>query len=119
MILADENIFRGLITALRDNGYDVFSIFEESRGVSDIAISQLSLQPERIILTEDKDFGNIIFEKKMPATGVIFLRFQNDERFPIINEVLNFLSTQTLETLRGNFITITPNKVRIKKIPDF
>ncbi len=62
MILAGENIFRGLITALRNNGYSVFSIFEELRGLSDISISKLSLNPPRIILTEDKDFGNLVFE---------------------------------------------------------
>jgi hypothetical protein len=47
---------------------------------------------------------------------VIFLRFGNDERDVIIKEVLNFLSTQTLDTLKGNFATITPNKVRVKSI---
>jgi hypothetical protein len=46
MILADENIFRGLIIALRDNGYQVFSIFEELRGISDISISKFSLIPQ-------------------------------------------------------------------------
>jgi predicted nuclease of predicted toxin-antitoxin system len=116
MILADENIFRGLIIALRDNGYQVFSIFEELRGISDISISKFSLNPPRIILTEDKDFGNLVFEQRVHVTGVIFLRFGNDERDVIIKEVLNFLSTQTLDTLKGNFATITPNKVRVKSI---
>jgi len=115
VILTDENIFRGLIEALRKNGYEVFSVFESCRGISDIAVSKLSLQPPRIIITEDKDFGNLIFEQKLAITGVIFLRFLNTERDLVISEVLNFLSTQTFETLKGNFVTITPNKVRIKK----
>ncbi len=118
MILADENIFRALIQTLRQNGYEVFSIFEEHRGISDIFIAQLSLRPPRIILTEDKDFGNLIFEHGVEVTGVIFLRFLNTERNLIISEVLNFLKTQTLESLSGNFITITPNNIRVKKIPD-
>ncbi len=116
MIIADENIFKGFIAALRINGYKVFSVFEEARGISDIKISELSLEPPRIILTEDKDFGNLIFEQKIEVRGVIFLRFLNSERDLIIAEVLNFLSTQNFESLDGNFITITPNKVRIKKI---
>ena len=118
MILADENVFRGLILALRQKGYDVFSIFEERRGISDIAISKLSLEPPLIILTEDKDFGNLIFEQRIEVTGVIFLRFLNTERDLIVSEVLNFLSTQTLDSLKGHFITITPKNVRVKKIPD-
>jgi predicted nuclease of predicted toxin-antitoxin system len=118
MILADENIFRELIEALRQNGYEVFSIFEKHRGISDISISKLSLEPPLIILTEDKDFGNLIFEQRIEVTGVIFLRFLNTERDLIVSEVLNFLSTQTLDSLKGYFVTITPNNVRVKKIPD-
>ena len=64
MIIADENIFRALITSLRNNGYEVFSIFEELRGLSDISISKLSLNPPRIILTEDKDFGSLFLNKE-------------------------------------------------------
>ncbi len=116
MIIADENIFRGLIQALRDNGYTVCSIFEEYRGIEDISIAKLSLQPPRIILTEDKDFGNLVFEHHIEVTGVIFLRFLNTERNLIIAEVLTFLATQNSDSLKGYFFTITPEKVRAKKI---
>jgi len=66
------------------------------RRTSDFDISKLSIELPGIILTEDKDFGNLIFEQKVQVTGVIFLRFLNSERNLIIAEVLNFLSNQIL-----------------------
>ena len=57
MILADENIDHRVIAALRAAGYSVAAVYESHRSVSDEAIIQLSRNPPRIILTEDKDFG--------------------------------------------------------------
>ncbi len=61
MILADENIFHDIIKALRDADFEVYSIYENQRGTKDIDIVQLSKNPPRIILTEDKDFGDLVF----------------------------------------------------------
>lgn len=57
MILADENIDHSLIKAIRSAGFEVHSIYESNRGLSDEAIIAFSRNPPRIILTEDKDFG--------------------------------------------------------------
>ena len=58
MILADENISQEIIFALWNFGIEVYSIYQSNRGISDEEIIQLSRNPPRIILTEDKDFGN-------------------------------------------------------------
>lgn len=57
MILADENIDHRIISELRRNNLDVYSIYEKNRGVSDYEIIELSKNTPYIILTEDKDFG--------------------------------------------------------------
>jgi predicted nuclease of predicted toxin-antitoxin system len=116
MIIADENIFRGLIVALRNEGYEVLSIFESYRGMNDPSIALLSIEPPRIILTEDKDFGNLVFEQKAEVVGVVFLRFLDRERSQIISKLLTFLQNENLATLSGKFVTITPNKIRITNI---
>ena len=51
MIIADENISKTLIAALRNEGFEVYSIFEESRGIEDLAIVTLSLLPPSIVMT--------------------------------------------------------------------
>ena len=116
MIIADENIFRGLIVALRNKGYDVVSIFESYRGMDDASIAAFSLNPPRIIITEDKDFGKLVFEDKADITGIIFLRFLNTERSEVINKLLSFLQHEDLPSLTGKFVTITPNKIRVSLI---
>ena len=57
MILADENIDHRLIAKVRTAGYAIESVYESHRGLTDEAIIALSRNPPRIILTEDKDFG--------------------------------------------------------------
>ena len=74
MILADENISDLIISLLRKHNDEVFSIKESLRSVDDDSIANLSLLHPSIILTEDKDFGYLAFEKKNTMTGCIFLR---------------------------------------------
>jgi predicted nuclease of predicted toxin-antitoxin system len=116
MIIADENIFRALILSLRNEGYEVISIFESYRGMDDASITAFSLNPPRIVITEDKDFGKLVFEDKADVTGIIFLRFLNAERSMIINKLLSFLKNENLLSLTGKFVTITPDKIRITDI---
>ncbi len=116
MIIADENIFRALIESLRNEGYDVISIFESYRGMDDASIAAFSLNPPRIVITEDKDFGKLVFEDKADVTGIVFLRFLNTERSLIINKLLSFLKNENLLSFTGKFVTITPDKIRITNI---
>lgn len=116
MIIADENIFRALIESLRNQGYDVISIFESYRGMDDASTAAFSLNPPRVVITEDKDFGKLVFEDKADVTGIIFLRFLNTERNLVINKLLSFLKSENLQSLSGKFVTLTPDKIRITNI---
>jgi predicted nuclease of predicted toxin-antitoxin system len=116
MILADENILDYIIDSLRAKGYDVFSIKESVRGATDISIASLSLNPSRIILTEDKDFGEIAFSKEINLTGCILFRYVPFNEEKITSLLLKFLENETLESLTGKFVTITPDKIRITDI---
>ncbi|MCY7293741.1 MAG: DUF5615 family PIN-like protein [Ferruginibacter sp.] len=116
MILADENISSNIILSLRKRNFNVFSIKESARGNTDVSIADYSINAPRIILTEDKDFGYLAFEKKILMTGCILLRYLPFEEIKMINLLLLFLENHSLETLAGKFITITPNKIRITNI---
>lgn len=116
MILADENISANMIFSLRNRNFNVFSIKESARGNTDVSIADYSINPARIILTEDKDFGYLAFEKKILMTGCILLRYLPSEEIMITNLLLLFLENQSVESLTGKFITITPDKIRITNI---
>lgn len=113
MILADENIDHGLIKAIRDAGFEVYSVYESSRGLSDEAIIDFSRNPPRIILTEDKDFGEWVFAHNISGISVIFLRYAFPET-EAISEILIRLLKDRSEGLFDHFTTITTQKIRSK-----
>ena len=72
MILADENIDHSLIARIRQEGFEVYSIYESNRGYTDESVIELSRNPPRIILTEDKDFGEWVSLITFPALVCCF-----------------------------------------------
>jgi predicted nuclease of predicted toxin-antitoxin system len=70
--LADENFPRPALEALLKAGWDVVSIAEECPGVPDEDVAALCAAQERILLTFDKDFGELVFHRGLPAgSGVV------------------------------------------------
>jgi predicted nuclease of predicted toxin-antitoxin system len=116
MLLADESVNENLIIAMRSKGYDVFSVREEMRSESDINIANFSLEPLRIIVTEDKDFGEIVYHYNLKVAGVILLRYSPLDYSVIENKLLNYL-TAHLNNSVGKFIVITPKLTRIRTLP--
>jgi predicted nuclease of predicted toxin-antitoxin system len=115
MILADENIFQDIIKALREAGFEVYSIYENQRGTKDVDIVQLSKNPPRIILTEDKDFGDLVFAHQHKDISVILLRYTFSETDTITTILMDLLRNKTHD-LWGKFTTVTTKKVRIRNI---
>lgn len=73
--LTDENIDEELVAYLRAEGLDVFDIKEAKLfRLSDRRILELSVQQERIVISQDSDFGTLIFRDNTPFQGIIYLR---------------------------------------------
>ncbi|MBI4931392.1 MAG: DUF5615 family PIN-like protein [Bacteroidetes bacterium] len=115
MILADENTHTDLIDALRKIPADVLSIKESYRGMQDEEIILLAKTTNRIILTEDKDFGEWVFAHKTKGISVIFLRYHFTETAQIIKIVSAILKVGT-EKFYNKFTTITTRKIRSREI---
>ena len=114
-MIADESVNKNLIIALREIGYTILSIAEESAGISDDKIVVKSLNPPRIIISEDKDFGELIYHHKVSVIGVIFLRYRPHEYDAIKERLLTFIS-EHFANLHGKFVVITFNKTRIRSL---
>ena len=116
MILADENIDAQIISTLRSENIDVTSIFEDYRGVTDEEVIRISKkEPPRIILTEDKDFGEWVYAHKEQNISVILLRYNWVETDIIISILLELIKSKG-EDLYGKFTTITAQKIRIRSL---
>lgn len=77
--LADENIEKPVVDHLRQEGFDVCYISEETRSLDDDRILAWANQEDRILLTNDKDFGELVFRQKRVRTGIMLLRFRREE----------------------------------------
>jgi predicted nuclease of predicted toxin-antitoxin system len=117
-LIADENLHRRIITSLQNEGYDVYCIQDHNHGISDEEIVDLYAMPNSIIVSEDKDFGDLTFLKKVNTNAIILLRYSKlqNEVGLIIPVLLNFLKEHSLEFLRGKFTVLTPYKKRIRVI---
>ena len=89
--LADECCDKGIVRVLRASGYDVLSVSDISPRAEDLDVIGLAVHEERILMTEDKDFGQLVFAHGQKTIGVIFLRFPASARRQITKEVLRLV----------------------------
>ena len=74
-LLANENIPIEAVEALKRKGVDIVSVIEFSPGLSDREVLDLANREDRILMTFDKDFGELIVREKIKVKGLILLRF--------------------------------------------
>ena len=73
--LANENVPGAVVAALREHGHDVFWIKESMRGAGDPIVLAHAQTERRVVVTLDKDFGELAFRSRLPAqSGVILIR---------------------------------------------
>lgn len=77
--LIDECTGPAVARWLKEQGHEVFSVYEEARGIEDDEIVEQAFAENRILITNDKDFEEKIFRDKNPHKGIILLRL-SDER---------------------------------------
>ncbi len=112
-LLADENIDCRIIQSLRQAGFVVISVREDYRGLHDRKILEIAKEKGLIIITEDKDFGELIYSYKAVNVGVIFLRYHSSVRKAIVTSLLSVIR-QHGPALSNKFSVITPKKIRIR-----
>lgn len=109
--LVDECTGPKVAAWLRQAGYEVFSVFDEARGLTDNKIIAKAYAENWILVTNDKDFGELIFRERRKHRGVIFLRLE-DERPANKIAVLAQLLANHSARLPHQFVTVTETKVR-------
>ncbi len=109
--LVDECTGPGVAAWLREQGYEVFSVYDAARGATDTFIIQKAFAEGWILVTNDKDFGEKIYREGFAHHGVILLRLE-DERTANKVAVLQQLLQRYAERLPGQFVVVTETKVR-------
>lgn len=107
--LADECCDANMIASLRSDGHDVLYITEFCPGKEDDEVLSKAYNDDRILLTEDKDFGELAFRMKKPAKSIVLLRFpENQYNNKTIR--LNDLIITHSNKLEGNFVVVDNEK---------
>ncbi len=112
--LADECVDAALVTHLRGAGHDVSYIAEIAAGVTDTEALQLAQQEGRLFLTEDKDFGELVFRFKRAVPGVVLLRI-DPEKSQLKWARLESAITKFGEGLLGRYVVI--DEIRLRSRP--
>ena len=112
--LADENCDMAVVRALRNSGHDVALVKDLCRGADDEAVAVLAQTERRILLTEDKGFGQIAQALTANGVGIVLLRFPTNARSQIGSDVERAVSGFAAQ-LENAFVVIEPGQVRITK----
>jgi len=112
--LVDECTGPAVSEWLRNQNHDVFCIFDQARGLDDDAIIAKALVENRILITNDKDFGEKVYREKHSHHGVIFLRLDNERAASKI-ATLKQLFDNYAHQLPDQFVVVTETGVRFAR----
>jgi predicted nuclease of predicted toxin-antitoxin system len=114
-ILADECCPSAVVVALRSDGHNVQYVAEDSPSTPDKNVLSRALADERIVLTEDRDFCELVFLNKLPTYGIVLVRINPLRRQEKISRVREVFANHAAE-LPHAMATITLTNVRVRSL---
>jgi predicted nuclease of predicted toxin-antitoxin system len=114
-LLADESVDRQIVERLRQDAHDVVYVAELEPGISDETVLQRANDRGALLLTEDKDFGELTFRQKLIHHGVVLIRLSglsNQTKARLVADALNERGT----TFVNAFSVISPGMIRIRTL---
>jgi predicted nuclease of predicted toxin-antitoxin system len=116
-LLADENFPGDAVNALREQGHDVLWIRTAAPGISDQDVLARAQSEGRIVVTFDKDFGELAFRLGLPAaSGIILFRLVATSPVRIAQFAVKALAARA--DWAGHFSVIEEDRIRMTPLPD-
>ena len=112
-LFADENIAAQIVDQLRQHGHDVLYPPETELSAEDDVWLERARSEQRTLVTDDKDFGELVFRRKLPSAGIVLLRLH---RLPL-PERLRWLEsrwTRILSYPPATFVVVTEHRIRVR-----
>lgn len=113
-LIADEGVDWPIVERLRQDGHNVLYIAEMEPGISDDVVLDEANRYRAVLLTQDKDFGELVFRQGLVNTGVVLIRLHglsNEHKAEIVSTVIQEREAE----LEDAFCVISPGMVRIRK----
>lgn len=109
--LVDECTGPAVARWLRQQHHEVFSVYEQARGMRDEAIIQKACDESWILITNDKGFGEKVYRERHPHRGVVLLRLE-DERANTKIAVVRRLLQEYADQIADRYVVVTDTRVR-------
>jgi predicted nuclease of predicted toxin-antitoxin system len=113
LLVADEGVDRGIVERFRLDGHEVLYVADMAPGIPDTAVLQETGQQDGVLVTADKDFGELVFRQGRAASGVVLLRLAGLSARTKADVCSEAFRTYAAE-IRGAFTVISPGAVRIR-----
>jgi hypothetical protein len=114
--LADESCAGPVIRALRAAGHDLVAIAEVQAGARDEVVIERAVNEDRVVITEDRDFGELVFARGHSSTGVLFEKFHRKARSIKPASVAEAVAKLGIR-LQASFTVVEPARVRVRRRP--
>jgi predicted nuclease of predicted toxin-antitoxin system len=109
--LVDECTGSRVRSWLAEIGHEVLSIYDEARGLTDDEILTKAFAESWILITNDKDFGELVFRERRPHHGVVFLRLEDERSIAKISALKKLLENYA-DRIPNRFVVVTDSQVR-------
>jgi len=112
-LLVDVGVGKAVEKWLKTQGHDVLAIRDLNPRMPDLDILALAVREERLVVTMDKDFGELVYRSGQPHAGVLLLRLEearSDEKVAVVEKVFRKHEKQ----LFGNFSVYQRGQLRIR-----
>ena len=98
---------------LTGRGHDVSSVADRDLRASDVEVLAMALKEGRVLITEDKDFGELVFVRGLPHSGIIrFVDMRVEEK---VSAMRNLLDHEADSMCQGVLIVVTRTRVRVRQ----
>jgi predicted nuclease of predicted toxin-antitoxin system len=114
--LADESCDFSVVHALREAGHEVVAVVEISPRADDDDVLEMARRRSEILLTEDKDFGQLVYADEQATGGVILMRYPANARSKLANVIVQLIADRGHDLL-GRFVVVTPGRIRLGRKP--
>jgi len=112
--LVDECTGPAVARWLREQKHEVFSVYEEARGMDDDAVMAKAFAENWILITNDQDFGEKVYREQRPHKGIVLLRLEDERaenKIPALRRLLESYAGQ----LANQFVVVTERQVRFAR----
>ncbi len=115
-LLANENFPASAVEALRERGHDVAWVRSDAPGSSDATVLERAQSDDRILLTFDKDFGELAFRSGLRASsGIVLFRISAPSPEHVARSAIAALESQS--EWAGRFVVVEDDRIRVTLLP--